>query len=225
MGEMGRNHETKETKQPEIEEAEELALEDDGDPEEAREYIDNMFNGEIDSTEDTEPENPHEETRDGKTYYYDDNGEIYRVDDDLAPNTEYEINGYKYETDDLGRKTKAEGTLRIKDHEGRLSMKDTIQVIGKGDQKEGDHRGHLFADWFGGANGLENMIPQDGYINTHDYLDLEKELAKEVQAGKEVYVKIEVVYEEASHRPSALIVTYTIDGEESVRIFPNGQEV
>ena len=224
MGELGRNHEIRETQQPELEETKELTLENDGDAEEAREYIDNMFDGDIDCEEDTEPENPHEETRDGKTYYYDDNGEIYRVNDDLAPNAEYEINGYKYKTDENGRIVSAEGTLHMKNREGRRPIKDTIEDIGKGDQKEGDDRGHLIGDQFDGSNGMENMIPQDANINRNDYKNFENELAKEVKDGKEVYMKVEPVYEGESRRPVAILVTYTIDGEESVRIFPNGQE-
>lgn len=224
MGELGRNHEIKEMQQSEIEETKELSLEDDGDPEEARKYIDSMFNGEIDCEEDTEPENPHEEKWDGKTYYYDDNGEIYRVDDNLAPNAEYEINGYKYKTDEKGRIVSVDGALHMKDREGRRPIKDTIEDIGKGYQREGDDRGHLIGDQFDGSNGMENMIPQDANINRNDYKNFENELAKEVKDGKEVCMKVEPIYEGESRRPVAILVTYTIGGEESIRIFPNGQE-
>ena len=74
------------------------------------------------------------------------------------------------------------------------------------------------------VDGMENMIPQDSDINRKDYKALETELAKEVAAGKEVYVKVEPIYEGDSHRPVAVMVTYTIDGEESVRVFPNERE-
>lgn len=166
-------------------------------------------------------QNPHQETVDGKTYYYDDNGNLYRVDNDLLPNSEYEINGYKYKTDDQGRIISAEGTLHLKDRDGRLPIKDSLEDIGKGDQKEGDDRGHLIGDQFDGSNGLENMIPQDADINRNDFKNLENELAKNVKDGKEVTVKVEPVYEGDSKRPSAVVVTYSIDGEESVRVFPN----
>ena len=102
--------------------------------------------------------------------------------------------------------------------------KDSMEDIGKGDQKETDDRGHLSGDQFNGSNGMENMIPQDSDINRKDYKALETELAKEVAAGKEVYVKVEPIYEGDSHRPVAVMVTYTIDGEESVRVFPNERE-
>lgn len=165
-------------------------------------------------------------TLDGTIYYTDDNGDIYRIDNDLQPNTEYEINGYKYKTDDQGRIISAEGTLRMKDREGRLPIKDSIEDIGKGDQKAGDDRGHLIGDQFDGSNGLENMVPQDAKINRNDFKNFENELAKEVKPpnNKEVYVIIEPIYEGDSNRPVAIVVTYKIDGDENVRVFPNGQE-
>lgn len=154
--------------------------------------------------------------------YFDDNGNMYRNGDDLLPNNKYEINGYNYETDDKERITSVEGKLYIKDREERLTIKDSIETIGKGDQKEGDDRGHLIGDRFNGSNGLENMIPQDADINRKDYRNFENELAKEVKDGKEVYVKIEVIYSEDSRRPEALVVNYSIDGKESTRVFKNG---
>lgn len=174
--------------------------------------------------DDEKVENPHQEKVDGKTYYYDDNGKLYRVENDLEPNSEYEINGYKYKTDEQGRIVSAEGTLHMKERDGRLVIKDSIEDIGKGDQKENDDRGHLIGDQFDGSNGLENMIPQDADINRNDFRNFENELAKEVKDGKEVKVKIEPIYDGDSRRPDAIVVTYSIDGEESVRVFPNGQE-
>lgn len=157
-------------------------------------------------------------------HYYDDNGNPYRINDDLIPSNKYEINGYKYATDIQGRIDSAEGTLHMKAHEGRLTIKDSIEDIGKGDQKEGDDRGHLIGDQFDGSNGLENMIPQDANINQRDFRYFENELAKCVKEEKEVTIMVEPVYEDDSRRPIAVIVTYSIDGEESVKMFPNETE-
>lgn len=170
------------------------------------------------------PENPHSDTREGETYYYDDNGKLYRVGKELAPNSEYVINGYSYKTDEKGRIVSAEGTLHLKNREGRLNIRDSIEDIGKGDQKEGDDRGHLIGDQFDGSNGLENMIPQDANINRNDFKNFENELADSVREGKEVYVKNEPIYEGNSQRPVVIVVTYKLDGEEGVRVFPNGKE-
>ena len=154
--------------------------------------------------------------------YYDDNGNLYRIGDDLLPNNKYEINGYSYETDDRGIIILVEGILHIKDRDGRLIIGDSIETIGKGDQKDGDDRGHLIGDQFDGSNRLENMIPQDADINRKDYRNFENELAKEVKDGKKVYVNIEVIYSGDSRRPEALVVNYSIDGKESMRVFTNG---
>jgi hypothetical protein len=156
--------------------------------------------------------------------YHDDNGKLYRVGNELLPNCQYEINGYKYETDDKGRIISAEGTLHMKDRDGRLPIADSIEDIGKGDQREGDDRGHLIGDQFDGSNGLENMVPQDAEINRNDFRNFENELAKEVKNGNEVYCKVEPVYSGDSRRPEAIVVTYSINGQENVRIFPNGKE-
>lgn len=158
---------------------------------------------------------------DGKMHYYDDNGKLYRVDNELQPNSEYDLNGYHYTTDDQGRIVSAEGKLHLKNREERLPIKDTIEDIGKGDQKPGDDRGHLIGDQFDGSNGLENMIPQNADINRNNFRSFENELAKEVKAGNDVYYKVEPVYEGDSKRPSAIVVSYSINGVESIKIFPN----
>ena len=223
MGEISENADVNEQQNPEVENYKEIKPEGDGSADEAKSFIDGLFDEEME-TENEDVENPHQENVDGKTYYYDDNGKLYRVENDLAPNTEYEINGYKYQTDDEGRIVSAEGTLHMKDRNGRLPIRDSIEDIGKGDQKEGDDRGHLIGDQFDGSNGLENMVPQDANINRNDFKNFENELAKEVKDGKDVKVKIEPIYDGDSRRPDAIVVTYSINGEESVRVFPNGKE-
>ena len=50
-----------------------------------------------------------------------------------------------------------------------MPIKDSIESIGKGYEKVGDDRGHLIGDQFGGANSLENMIPQKAEINQTIY--------------------------------------------------------
>lgn len=223
MVEVSENRDVNETQQLESENYKEIKPENESNSDEAKSFLDNLFDeGDEDDTESLV--NPRQETVDGKNYYYDDNGKLYRVENDLAPNSEYEINEYEYKTDNQGRIVSAEGTLHMKEREGRLPIKDSIEDIGKGDQKEGDDRGHLIGDQFDGSNGLENMIPQDANINRNDFKNYENELAKEVKDGKEVIVKIEPIYEGDSRRPEAIVVTYSIDGEESVRFFPNGQE-
>lgn len=170
---------------------------------------------------------PQHKTVDGHEQYYDDNGKRFRIDNDLLPNTEYEINGYKYMTDDKGRIISASGQLHLKEN-GRKHLdnrRDDMDTIGKGDQKASDDKGHLIGDQFDGTNGLENMVPQDFSINRGDYSSFECELAKEVGDGKTVTVDVQPIYSNDSRRPDAIAVTYSIDGEVNTSIFPNsGQE-
>ena len=161
---------------------------------------------------------------DGKYEYHDDNGNVYRVDKELLPDNHYCINGYEYDTDHLGRITRASGELHIKDREGRLPIRDSLDDIGKGDQHAGDDRGHLIGDQFDGTNGLENMVPQDAEINRNDFMHFENQLAKSVKEGNVVTVDVQPIYEADSRRPVAIMVSYTINGEEDLRIFPNNTE-
>ena len=71
---------------------------------------------------------------DMKEQYYDDNGKLYRSGNELIPNSEYEINGYRYKTNENGSIISAEGILHMKDREGRLQIRDSIADIGKGDE-------------------------------------------------------------------------------------------
>ncbi len=184
--------------------------------EEAVDYWDRYY------SETEEITNPHEEMVDGTVHYFDDKGSLYRIGDNLLPDCHYEMNQYKYHTDAEGRIVSAEGELHMKDREGRLIIKDSIEVIGKGDQLETDDRGHMIGDQFDGSNGMENMIPQDAEINRRDFKNFENDLAVKVKAGDEVRIKVEPLYDNESRRPTDVLVTYSINGIEDMRIFPNG---
>lgn len=221
MGEL-KTSEVPESKKPEVENYKNIKPESDMSVKDAKGFWDNQVSEKDNSIE---KENPRQEKVDGKTYYYDDNGQLYREDKDLVPNSEYTINGYEYKTDDAGRIVSAEGKLHMKEHEGKLTIKDSLKDIGKGDElAETDNRGHLIADRFDGSNGLENMIPQDAKINQIDFAKFENQLASEVKKGNDVRVKIEPIYDGDSRRPDAIGVTYSINGERSIQIFPNGKE-
>ena len=102
-------------------------------------------------------------------YKNNDDGMPYRMEQDLLSDAEYKRNGYEYTTDHLGRLFTAEGDLHLKEHDGRLQIKDSIHDIGKGYEKSTDDRGHAIADRFGGANDLENLIPQDSGLNRNEF--------------------------------------------------------
>ena len=157
---------------------------------------------------------------DGEKHYTDDNGEVYRVDNDLVADNTYEINGYKYETDDQGRIVSAEGKIQLKSRD-RLTIKDSMENIGRGDEKNTDDRSHIIGDNLNGSNGLENIVAGDASLNRGDYNKLEAQLAKEVSAGKEVYMRVDLDYPGKSYRPGSFLVSYSINGEEFVKVFSN----
>jgi len=157
---------------------------------------------------------------DGERHYTDDNGDVYRVNNDLVADNTYEINGYKYETDDQGRIVSAEGKIQLKSRD-RLTIKDSMENIGRGDEKNTDDRSHIIGDNLNGSNGLENIVAGDASLNRGDYNKLEAQLAKEVSAGKEVYMRVDLDYPGKSYRPDSFIVSYSINGEEFTTTFFN----
>lgn len=172
---------------------------------------------------------PFLENKDGKKLYYDTECRLYRVDKELIPNNTYELNGYRYKTDDQGRISSVSGKLHLKEHKGRLDIEDSLNDIGKGDEHGErdamghpmDDRGHLIGDQFGGPNRMENIISQDAKVNQGIYKSLEDYLAKQVKNGRDVRVDIKVVYDGESRRPNSLVFKYSIDGEKNMKIFPN----
>lgn len=159
---------------------------------------------------------------DGNKCYTDDNGNVYRINNDLLENHTYELNGYKYETDDMGRKISAEGKLRLKEESGYNPIKGvSLSDIGKGYEEKTDDRGHLIGNRFNGAGGIGNLVPQDRKLNQVEYNTFENSLAKEVSQGKDVYIKIDLDYTGASYRPESFAVNYSINGEEYIRVFSN----
>jgi len=153
-------------------------------------------------------------------YYADDLGNIYRVDDDLVPNNTYEVNGYMHTTDAEGRIVSSEGNLRLSNTE-RARIEDSAECIGKGDQLPTDDRGHQIGARFDGSNGMENLVPQDFNLNRGAFKSFEDQLAKHLEAGDEVYYKIENIYDDLSRRPESFNVTYSINGETFVKVFKN----
>ena len=154
--------------------------------------------------------------------YKDDNGKEYRVGDNLIPNNQYEINGYSYKTDNMGRIVSTEGTLNLKKHEGRLPIKDSLETIAHGEQRKNDDRGHIVGDQFDGSNGMENITAQDSKENQGVYKKLEDQLANEIKQGKEVKYRIDIHYDEKSYIPTDRVYHYSINGEKHMQVFPNG---
>ena len=145
----------------------------------------------------------------------DDNGIEYKdADGNLLPNTEYEINGIKYQTDENGRIISWDGELQDTPENGRDN--DAQKEAGGSDRQEGDHGGHLVARMNGGAEGNENMVALRGHINQSDYKRGENEENQMLKDGKEVNESGKVSYDGDSSRPSKIEKTYT-DGDKTVK--------
>ena len=155
--------------------------------------------------------------------YFDDNGTKYREGDNLLPDKAFEINGYKYTTDEKGRVISAEGKLRICDSEYNRNMENVRNKYGQ-EYKESDDRGHLIGHQFGGSDRLENLVPMDSKLNQGDFKKLESDLANALKDGADVKLKIEPIYEGESTRPSEFKVSYSIDGDKDVVKFKNESE-
>lgn len=107
----------------------------------------------------------------GRKEYFDDNGNKYREGDCLLPNAKFEVNGYKYKTDDKGRIVCAEGQLRMKESDYDRKMENVRKIEGQ-DYQDGDDRGHLIAHQFGGSDRLENLeLAVDKIIFNPDHKD------------------------------------------------------
>ena len=147
----------------------------------------------------------------------DDNGNVYKDENgELLPNTEYEVNGTKYTTDERGRIIQAEGYLADTPENERDNAAQSD--AGGKDRKPGDDGGHLRARMNGGSSGNENLVAMRDTINRGDYYkQSENEENQMLKEGKQVYEKIEVTYDDDSARPSKIDKTYT-DGEKTVKL-------
>lgn len=160
---------------------------------------------------------------DGTKYRVDDNGKPYAQYNpesgsyDLLPNSNYTLNGYEYNTDELGRITKAEGDVKLKDHDGKRTINESIK-----DMKPTDDKGHLIADTFEGQNDVGNLVPMDGNLNRGQYKSMELQIKKALENGQEVHIKVEPQYTDASStRPDSFKIKYSIDGVDIERCFKN----
>ena len=145
----------------------------------------------------------------------DDNGQEYKdAEGNLLPDTEYEINGVKYQTDENGRIISWDGKLQDTPENGRDN--DAQKEAGGSDRQDGDHGGHLVARMNGGAEGNENMVAMRGHINQSDYKRGENEENQMLKDGKEVNESGKVSYDGESSRPSKIEKTYT-DGDKTVK--------
>ncbi|MBL8389360.1 MAG: DNA/RNA non-specific endonuclease [Hydrogenophaga sp.] len=134
-----------------------------------------------------------------------------------SPNTAFVLdNGHTYRTDSLGRVEEVAGNLS-----NNKAARNSYQQICAGSKGcSGDDGGHLIASALGGAGDGINLVPQSATLNRQDWKDMENYLRGELQAGKNVSVKIDVRYPaEGGVRPNKFEVSITVDGESIVKEF------
>ncbi|MCI8630518.1 MAG: DNA/RNA non-specific endonuclease, partial [Firmicutes bacterium] len=139
----------------------------------------------------------------------------------LKANVKYtDSNGYTYITDSQRRITSAEGTLKLQKGTRNLYSQKTV---GGTDRLNIDDGGHLFGTQFNGSGEIDNLLPQNKYVNRSggEWYNMEKKWAKALEEGKKVEVKIDIVYNNNSIRPSDYLVSYKIDGVEYFKNIEN----
>lgn len=132
------------------------------------------------------------------------------VNKDLKPDTAYQLdNGHTYITNAQGKVNYVEADLN------KIAMdRNSYQqnVVGKSGEVN-DQGGHLIASSLGGAGDRINLVPMDKVLNNGTWKKMESDLAKALEQGKDVNVKIDVGYPDGGGgRPNSFTVNYTIDG-------------
>ncbi len=138
----------------------------------------------------------------------------------LKPKTRYNVDGYLYDTDDLGRVKSVKGKLKL-NKKGRNTYQQQKSVTLKDGVKGQDDGGHLIAQIFDGPGEQINYVPQKSSLNRGEWKTMEMEWKKALEAGKEVEIDIQNVFSGESKRPNAQLVTYKIDGNTFKEIFDN----
>ncbi len=126
---------------------------------------------------------------------------------------------FKSVLDSKGRVKQVKGFIKV--NNSKRGALPSMEKIGKGSELPGDDRAHLVGHQLGGADTADNLVPINAKVNRGEYRALENHLAAEAKAGKQVYVEVTPNYEGNSNRPSEIVYKYVIDGETSIRIFPN----
>jgi len=136
------------------------------------------------------------------------------INKDLKPNTAYQLdNGHTYITDANGNVNYVEADLT-----GITADRNGYQQGKVGNSGEiNDQGGHLIAATLGGAGDRINLVPMDKVLNNGAYKKMESDLAKALEQGKSVSVKIDVGYPAGGGvRPNEFRVTTTIDGKKQL---------
>lgn len=144
---------------------------------------------------------------------------------ELNPNITYRTGegNYYYKTDEFGRIDSVEtDKLRLQEDIRKTDSYTREAHNSKTlDKVSTDDAGHIVAGRFGGSGELDNLISQNAHLNKGEWKAMENTWVKALEQGGDVRVKIDIVYEGTSKRPSEFIVTQIIDGKVEVLKFLN----
>lgn len=138
----------------------------------------------------------------------------------LKTNKTYDVDGYLYRTDDLGRVKSVQAKLELK-NKGRNTYQQGKSVKLKDGVKGEDDGGHLIAQIFNGPGEQINYVPQKSTLNRGDWKAMENSWARALKEKKEVNVKINNIFDGNSKRPKAQEVKFSIGSEVFTEIFKN----
>ena len=160
---------------------------------------------------------------DAKTYENvtktDDNGTVYLKDEELEPNTTYELNGNTYTTDEQGRIIRCEATPE-RSPENPRDVNAQLQAGGE-DRRPSDQGGHIVGRDLIGDGGAGNLVAMDTKITQSDYKRMENDIKAALDEGKEVTVTTDISYSGDSKRPDTITVTVIADEVKTVYKFDN----
>ncbi len=139
----------------------------------------------------------------------------------LLPNHTYELNGYRYTTDEHGRIKTVEGELRKGDG---VRDNHAQRTVGVDDGRlPDDQGGHVIGAQFDGYGGYENLTPMARDINQQggEWARMEQNWARQIDAGTSVHVRIDLVYTDSTIRASSFNITETIGGQINDHVIIN----
>lgn len=133
-------------------------------------------------------------------------------------------NGYDFEVEKIGAKQRTRritGNLKSGPVE-RRSRNMQLRAGGE-DRQPDDDGGHFIAGRFNGPRKAFNHFAQNARFNRGVYREVENGWAKELAAGRRVFVDIIPHYRGSSIRPDSLTIVWTVDGELHERDFSNSK--
>ena len=136
------------------------------------------------------------------------------------PDHQYEVDGYLYKTDNMGRVEEVSGDLRDIER-GRNTNQQGASVELKDGFTGEDDGGHLIANMLDGPGEQINYLPMDASLNRGDWKVMENEWRAALGENKSVRIKITPIFEGSLKRPDRFEVEYWINDGLKKKFFDN----